>query len=202
MSHIAVPLILPSHSSLPVCCILFPVRVGILQTHPCLTTCSCCHVDIMLGPWSARKTNHEQQWCCVSSVQRAKLCPQTPPWDVGLFQWYQSAAFQQGQGIPTAFLMLPHTQRSLWASCRLRAESDQLEIARPQPPAVHYRVTVEVQQLPFQDPPHRGSEFPACSSIQVLPREGVITEFITENCIVNWLCREGQRGSFPFDLTS
>lgn len=104
-----------SHSaSLPVCCIPFQL-VGILQAHPCLTTCSCCHVDLILGPWSTRKTNYEQQWCCVSSVQRAKLCPQTPTWDVvGLFQWYQSAAaFQQGQGIPVAFLTLPHTHSAL-----------------------------------------------------------------------------------------
>lgn len=123
MSHIAVLPILPSYSSLPLCCIPFPVRVGILQAHPCLTTCSCCHVDIMFGPWSASKTNHEQRWCCVSSVQGAKLCPQTPPWDVvGLFQQYQWAAFQQGQSIPMAFLTLPHMYS---ACCGGAADSEQ-----------------------------------------------------------------------------
>lgn len=109
MSRIAVPPILPSHSSLPVCCIPFPVRVGTLLAHPCLTTCSCCHVDIMLGPWSASRTNHEEQWCCLFSLKGQTLSSDT---SVGLFQWCQSAALQQGQGIPMAFLTLPHMHRA------------------------------------------------------------------------------------------
>lgn len=187
MVHIAVPPILHSHSSFPVCCIPISSWSGDIVDSSLLD-----HLQLLPCGHNAWTLECQQNkpWATVvlyllsskgqtlSSDTSVRFCWSFPVVPVSSI----SSGPRHSHGISHT---ASHTQCSLGGSCRLRAEPDQLEIARSQPPAAHYRETVEVQQLPFrilltEDLGSLDVAASRCSS-----GGGVITRCVTENFTVN-----------------